>query len=260
MGQTFSASASIINNVVAFNKTGLANSGTGTAVLNKNCVYNPGGINYSGLSAGAGDILLDPKLVSAMRGLLHIQPDSPCVNAGLDSAVGPGWEDMDFQARISGTHVDIGADESDTTVWPTAPVVVRVSPSGVDDMAHDGSSWALAKRTVQAGMDAALSAQGEVWVAAGTYAERLLLHPYVYMYGGFAGGESTRDERDWTVNKSIVDGSGSGDVVTPYGYCLSLLDGLTVRNGARGVVCQLANPSITNNTISGNSQVRRLLQ
>ena len=84
--------------------------------------------------------------------------------------------DIDAQARILGSHVDIGADESDGTLRPAGPyTVVRVRPGGND--AQNGSSWALAKRTVQAGINAASLLGGEVWVQAGTYGERITLPP-----------------------------------------------------------------------------------
>ncbi|MCC6484720.1 MAG: right-handed parallel beta-helix repeat-containing protein [Armatimonadetes bacterium] len=243
-----SSTPTITNNIVAFNAKGLDNS-SGIPVLNNNCVFNPGGVNYDGLNAGAGDINVDPKLQSAQTGKLHIQPDSPCVDAGLDSAVQPDWKDMDGQARIQGAHVDIGADESDGTVWPEyQPVIVRVSPSGVDDAAHDGSNWALAKRTVQAGVEAASVAGGEVWVAAGTYSEHVVMRASVSLYGGFAGTETSRDERDWTANRTILDGSGTGYVVRGFspGYFTNVLDGFTVRNGSGGIYCSSSSPAIAN--------------
>ncbi len=110
------SSLKISNNIVSFNSSGIY-SGGGSLVLRNNCVYNPDGANYSGLSAGMGDIQVDPKLVAVQYGQLHIQPDSPCVDAGYDAAVQPEWVDMDGQPRIQGAHVDIGADESDGTAW-----------------------------------------------------------------------------------------------------------------------------------------------
>ena len=245
------SSPSITNNIVAFNSTGIYKSG-GTPVLRNNCVHNPEGKNYSGLSAGTGDIAVDPKFQSAAYGRLHIQPDSPCVDAGLGSSVGEGWKDMDGQLRIQGTHVDIGADESDGTVWPEyGPVIVRVSPDGVDDAAHDGSTWALAKRTVQAGIEAASG--GEVWVAAGVYSERITQPAYVYLYGGFAGGESSLDERDWGVNSTVLDAGGGDTVVTAVGgQRNSTIDGFTIRNGEYGILFYGSSPSIANNKITGN--------
>ena len=249
-----SSSPTITNNIVAFNATGIRKVyDTASPVLRNNCVYNPDGANYSNLSAGTGDISADPEFQSAAYGRLHIQPDSPCVDVGLDSVVGAGWKDMDGQARILGSHVDIGADESDGTVWPEYdPVIVRVSPDGVDDAAHDGSSWPLAKRTVQAGILAASAAGGEVWVAAGVYNERIRLPVHVYLYGGFAGGESSRDERDWGVNSTVLDGGGSTVVTAAGGHRLSGIDGFTIRNGEYGIYCdRYSSPSIANNTITG---------
>ncbi len=250
-----SSSPSITNNIVAFNATGIRkDSISGAPVLRSNCVFNPDGTNYRGLTAGAGDIKVDPKFQSAAYGRLHIQPDSPCVEAGLDSAVATGWRDMDGQTRIQGSHVDIGADESDGSDWPEYDsLIVRVSPDGVDDAAHDGSSWALAKRTVQASIDAAKAMGGDVWVAAGVYKECIRLPAYVYLYGGFAGGESSRDERDWGANSTVLDGGGRRDVVTAAGgHRQSAFDGFNTRNGRYGIYCSSSSPSITNNTISGN--------
>ncbi len=246
-----SSDPSIMNNIVAFNGTGIYKSG-GTPVLGSNCVFNPDGTDYRGLSAGASDITVDPRLESAAYGKLHIQPDSPCVDAGMDSAVEAGWKDMDGQARIQGPHVDIGADESDGTVWPAyVPVAVRVSPEGDD--ANDGSTWALAKRTVQAGIDAAKTVGGDVWVAAGVYNERITLPSYVYLYGGFAGSESSRGECDWGVNTTVLDAGGDDAVVTASGgHRLSAIDGFTIRNGKYGIYCNSSSPSVTNNMISGN--------
>jgi len=222
-------------------------------VLRNNCVYNPSGYNYAGLSPGQGDISTDPKLVAVEYGQVHIQPDSPCRDAGDDSAVQPGWLDMDGQARIRGLHVDIGADESDSTF---TPVIVRVSPTGDD--ANDGSSWALAKRSVQAGADAASAWGGEVWVAAGTYNERIVLPAYAYLYGGFAGTENSRDDRNWRANTTVLDGAHGGAVVSPApGFRLSRIDGFTIRNGRAsnggGIFCEYSSPTISNNTITANT-------
>ena len=48
-------------------------------------------------------------------------------------------------------------------VWPSGRIRDRACAPGGDD-ANDGSSWSLAKRTVQAGTDTAALAGGEVWV------------------------------------------------------------------------------------------------
>ncbi len=242
----------LFNNIVSFNTSGIFNLGS-SPVLMDNCVYNPGGANYSGVPAGTGDIQVDPMLVSVEYGQVRIQPDSPCIDAGWIWQQGV---DMDGQPR-QGPHVDIGAYESEGTTWTFTPVVVRVSPAGNDS--NDGSSWALAKRTVQAGINAASLAGGEVWVAAGAYNGNTVLTAYAYLYGGFAGTEISRGQRNWNANATILDGGGSGSVVTAQTGCnltVSGIDGFTIRNGKAasggGIYCPSSSPTICNNTITGN--------
>ena len=251
------------NNIVAFNTVGLQKTGAGAPTLHNNCVYNPNGINYSGLTAGVDDISVDPLLVAAGYGEFHLSASSPCLDAGLDSAVPPGSVDMDGEPRIQGGHVDIGADEFNGTAPPFTPRVVRVTPSGND--ANDGSSWTLAKRTVQAGIGAVSAAgSGDVWVAAGTYNELITLRAWAHVYGGFAGNEDSREQRDWAAYLTTIDGGAAGSVVTASscGCALSTVDGFTIRNGAGtgssilnrggGIYCSYSSPTISNNTIVGN--------
>jgi parallel beta-helix repeat protein len=201
---------------------------------------------------------VDPVFVDPAYANWHIQPDSPCVDAGDNDYV-LGDLDIDGEPRVqpAGGTVDIGADESDGTAWPAGPyVIVRVSTDGDDE--NDGSSWSLAKRTVQAAIDVTSEFGGEVWVAAGTYYERITLLPYAYVYGGFSGCETERDQRDWVSSVTILDGQQEGSVVTArLGHGVSALDGFTVANGhadcGGGVFLEESSPTISNNTITGNS-------
>jgi parallel beta-helix repeat protein len=253
------AGTAIVNTIVAYNSSGLC-SGSGIPSLGHNCVYGNTSYNYSGLADPTGtngNISADPVLADLSAGNLHIQPNSPCVDAGDDSAVQAGWLDMDGQPRTLGTQVDIGADESDGTLWQAGPsLVIRVSPGGDD--ANDGLSWAQAKRTVQAAIIAAATTGGQVWVQAGTYQECVTLLPFTHLYGGFAGGESDLAQRNWTANQTILDGNQAGSVVTvAAGTTRSTrIDGLVIRNGKAatggGIYCNGASPTIANNTIVGN--------
>ena len=260
----------IINNVIAFNSSGIwQRTAPPVASQRHNCVYGNAEYNCYGLpdqTGTYGNVSSDPGLAGYLYGGVHIQPSSPCVDAGDDSAVQPGWLDMDGQSRIAGAHVDIGADESDGTSWPSGPsVIARVSQDGNDST--NGSSWALAKRTIQAGIDAAAASGGEVWVRTGTYFERIALRNNVHVYGGFVGSETLRSERRWRANATIVDGSQGGSVVTALGigYRLATVDGFTICNGSGtpsragappnggGILCRYASPLIANNTVTGNN-------
>jgi len=257
-----STSPTISNNIIAFNSSGIYKS-SGTLTLRANCVFNPAGANYTNVSPGIGDILLDPQLVAVAFGKVHLTASSPCIDAGEDSVVQAGWVDMDVELRIQGAHVDMGADEyNGAPPIAFSPTIVRVSPSGDD--ANDGSNWGLSKRTVQAGIDAAFGTGGEVWVGVGTYGERITLKASVYVYGGFAGTEDQRDQRNWKTNTTVLDGGAGGSVVTAslVGCRMSCIDGFTIRNGSGamgntstryggGIYCP-SSPTIANNTIIEN--------
>ena len=251
------------NNIVAFNSSGICNANLVTLTLTKNCIYNPDGHNYlKGFSPettipGIGNILSNPQLVYPGLGEVHLSTGSPCIDAGEDTAVQTDWLDMDGQERMQGTNVDIGADEYDGTTPTFTPTVIRVRPTGSDG--QDGATWATAKKTVQAAITAASVSGGEVWVAAGTYQERITLANGVFVFGGFAGTESYKSDRDPAANPSIIDGLASGSVVTAQnlGLRTSCIDGFTIRNGkasyGAGIFCSHAGPIIANNTISGNT-------
>jgi len=77
--------------------------------------FNPyGSVNYcctTPFSAnGINNITNDPAFVNAAGGDYHLQPTSPCINAGNNAYVS-GTNDLDGNARIKGGTVDTGAYE-----------------------------------------------------------------------------------------------------------------------------------------------------
>ncbi len=260
-----SRAATLSNNLVAFNSSGIYGYTYVTPTLRHNCVYNPGSYDYVGLLAGMGDFSADPHILTADWGQVHLLAGSPCIDSGDDTAILPGHRDMDVELRSQGAHVDVGADEfNGMSPAPFVPTIIRVSTSGND--ANNGSSWSSAKRSVQAAVDAASEAGGgEVWVAAGTY-QKVAFSPWVHFYGGFAGTESSRDQRDWVTNVTVLDGAAKGSVVSVRcGHRIGRIDGFTIRNGAGtssssgsllggGLYCP-ASPIISNNMITGNGGI-----
>lgn len=112
---------------------------------------------------------------------------------------------------------------------------------------RDGSTWNNAYDNVQDAIDVARVLEPcDVWVAEGTYFvysyssyNRIDLQDDVGVYGGFAGVETARDERDWQTRVTILDGrseEGSSqrvrNVVRAENVYGVTLDGFTVTQGA----------------------------
>ena len=146
---------------------------------------------------------------------------------------------------------------------------------------ESGTRWGEAFSTIQPAIDAASAdGGGEVWVAKGTYAEQrhylqdevdtgsLKLAPMVDLYGGFAGNEKRRDQRDWKVNLTTISGHTSRDGKAAFhvvfGADNARIDGFHIQGGyaewpkastlraGGGVICQQVRMAIVNCTISGN--------
>lgn len=107
---------------------------------------------------------------------------------------------------------------------------------------HNGASWATAYLKISDAVAASMPTQGaEIWVASGTYAERIQIPSYVYgiqLYGGFAGTETDRLQRNPTVNVTTIDGQYGGSVVTYLSgaYNVNVLDGFTITRGSGTVI------------------------
>lgn len=274
------ASPSNCNNVVAFNSVGFEQFDISASAVKNNDVFGNtvlgGKTDFVGLpnpTGANGNISIDPKFANFRIGNFHLQSGSPCIDAGLNSAAVTGYPDADLNTRIVGAAVDIGAYESTGATLSAPTPIIYVSPAGNDG--NNGLSWVAAKKTIQAGIGAANPLGllgGEVWVAQGTYSERIVLPAFVYAYGGFAGNETTRTGRNISAHPAVIDGGGTPTVVLSQsaGYLVSTLDGFTVQNGGSftagvhpgpsrpqslggGINCTVSSPIIANNLIVSNS-------
>ena len=212
--------------------------------------------------AGTGNIDSDPLFVDQVGYNLHLQPDSPCIDAG--TASGAPDNDLDGNPRPAESGYDMGAYECR---------ILYVAGTGDDS---DGSSWEHAYTDLQEALS--ITAFGDqIWVAAGTYKPSdgtdrtiyFLLKTGVDLYGGFAGTETACEQRDWTTNVSIL----SGDIGTPddagdnsyhvvVGANNATLDGFTITLGnandtdikyGGGMYNDNASPTVTNCTFTANS-------
>ncbi len=221
---------------------------------------------------GEGNMDADPLFVDRDAGDYRLGPGSPCVDAG-DGTVAPP-QDRDGFPRYDdkgspngllsrapyypkgeplpppGAHaefrapVDLGAYERQSDSAGEALIdVVYVNAANVEGP-WDGNSWATAYTDLQVGLNDAYTRAKEVWVAKGTYlptasADRrasFMLKSGLALYGGFAGAETERDQRDWISNETVLSGEVGRDtrensyhvVVGAEG---SIIDGFTITGG-----------------------------
>ncbi|HEY3415123.1 MAG TPA: right-handed parallel beta-helix repeat-containing protein [Armatimonadota bacterium] len=190
----------------------------------------------------------------------HLQPGSPAIDAGDNAFVQPGDTDFDAQPRLLGPAVDIGSYESPaTTGLPTlSRVYVRVD----GDDRNDGSAWLSAKRSIGAAVSVAAPGAA-VWVAQGTYPERVTLKAGIALLGGFAGTE-TVNYVDRVILPTTIDAGFRGTAVTiPVGATETKVDGFIITRGGGtygfggapnggAVRCLGDKATLTRNVISGN--------
>ncbi len=150
-----------------------------------------------------------------------------------------------WEGDVSGTATELpltlSGDTQVTAVFEENVVRVDAASTAADP---DGRSWDAAYPDLQSAADAAReSLGGEVWARAGVYTGLLKgavvsMREGVVLYGGFAGDESSPDQRDWKANPSVIDGEGARRAVLGANH--AALDGFTV---TRGACHYLDNPS-----------------
>src|SRR5688500_13578929 len=107
-----------------------------------------------------------------------------------------------------------------TCSFLTQAAIIYVNPAAVG--ANNGTSWANAYTSLSAALLASVSGD-EIWVKSGVYKPTTLVDVNgaggaeareatfqipsgVALYGGFAGTEATRDERNWEANLTVLSG------------------------------------------------------
>ena len=223
-GKAYSDNASLISSFSTANTS----ANTHTIEISTAQFSNP--TKTSGASLGF-DTYLD--------GYSSFQPtnQNPIVNVG--KAIGGITTDITLSARSRGGAPDLGAYEAQLPVDGT---VIYVRSENGDDK-NDGLSWSSAKKTITAALNTASTATEAIWVAAGTYNERVTMKDGVNVLGGFAKTGNPDNKLDG-VNRDIsnansnfmtvIDGQGGGRVLTqPANFNkLTTWEGFVIQNGA----------------------------
>lgn len=128
---------------------------------------------------------------------------------------------------------------------------------------NNGTSWENAYRNLNDALErAGEGCSDEIWVAKATYYpgtdptdDCFEVPDGVAVYGGFAGYETSREQRNWRHNETILSGGGINNTVVRMGDG-SLLDGFTVTEGGYigGVEASGGTSTIANSIIKDNSE------
>jgi hypothetical protein len=106
----------------------------------------------------------------------------------------------------------LGCNSSGKTIYVNA----NASPGG------NGTTWQKAYKNLQDALDNAVTGD-EIWVMAGIYKPSIEIGESgdryksfrikngIALYGGFVGTETSREQRDWQVNETILSGDHNGD-------------------------------------------------
>lgn len=155
------------------------------------------------------------------------------------NAGGDGYYEFVIIATDNAGNVEAFPAEYEARTWvicnaPSPRIYVRAGATGPET----GSSWDNALRHFEP-LIPLVQHYGvfEIWVAEGTYPAQIEFISNLVMFGGFAGNETSLDERVLGEHETILDGSNAmGEepaihVVTMYGVQNCLLDGFTVTGG-----------------------------
>ena len=129
--------------------------------------------------------------------------------------------------------------QSSDPVAPDLPILLSGSGASArfyvakdNPAAGDGRSWNTAFASIQDALTHPEVLNGaEIWVQGGHYnlSGKLIIDKELSLYGGFSGTESTRSQRDWSANETLVDGGNANvcfDIRTN-----GTVDGFTVQKG-----------------------------
>jgi len=265
--------------------------------------------NITGIGAtGVNNIDADPKFVdvdgldnipNTLDDNLRLRGSSPCIDRALTSSIigdtadldGDGVTSEQLPADIAGLPRRV-----EDLLVPNGPGALSPAPDiGAFEFqrprtilvdkdatgANNGLDWQNAYTSLQSAIqelnDIKFGGPGEIWVAEGTYKPTTTTNQTIsfllpfdgQIYGGFAGGELERSQRDWVAHPTILSGEignqgstndNTDTVVLANGDFYennTVLDGVIVTGGNGGVgggiyVKSNAAPTIRNCRIFGN--------
>ncbi|MBI5091279.1 MAG: carboxypeptidase regulatory-like domain-containing protein [Candidatus Hydrogenedentes bacterium] len=199
----------------------------------------------------------------------------PVRKGSLQDAGDPFRRVLSRGGILSGPRVTLACLAVAIACSANSAAVTFVSKNGPASGA-DGLSWATAFRAVQQGINAAVQrVDSEVWVAEGDYVEfrsatagALAMAPGVHVFGGFAGNETLRSQRNPKTHVTGINAGKSRDGLPAFhavvGADAATLDGFTITGGQAlgsgtdelhggGLLLIGVSPTISNCVFASNS-------
>lgn len=230
--------------------------GRGTALIDIGADEYQSGIYLSFTAPSSNNLTILSSDVITLSGIASYN-GGPIDNVSVTIGSQTYWADYNRDTKVwsynwryatSGTvtvtayYNGSSAQVSRTFTIVVNPRVWYVKPA--NSGAQDGSSWARAFTTITEALN--FAEQGdEIWVAAGKYDHGFTMKAGVGFYGGFAGNETQRGQRNWKTNLSVIQLY--GDSVSAPGdtsNTTTVLDGFTILDGGRGVNLENINTNI----------------
>ncbi|WP_417799794.1 PKD domain-containing protein [Tenacibaculum sp.] len=227
---SYASNTSLYNTIFYGNGADISSLGGSTFMGADNFSENYTGTGFTQLTANP---FIVPTLPKGKDGIwatsddgLRLIATSPAVDTGNNANLPTDSFDLDGDGnttertpydvagedRVQNTTVNIGAYEGVASCsYPTATTLyVNASISGGT---NDGSSWTNAYNNLQDAIWQTYICSNitEIWVAKGTYkplneTTAIEIPEGVSLYGGFAGTETALNDRDWTVNPTVLSG------------------------------------------------------
>jgi hypothetical protein len=229
--------------------------------------YLPGHIDLNDVNASDGGVY-DSNTKTVTWQIGNLQPDDSNF-VTLTVRVNP---DAALPLETLLNFCEMESDSSYNTAYCLTPDIIYV-----DIDANDGNDTGLSWRNAFTDLQSALqlarkvcSGKTQIWAAEGNYppttdpydsGANFALVDGVAMYGGFAGTETYRSQRNWITNETVltgdVDDKGYKNVfcvVTASGVGeTTIIDGFVIRMGSvAGVKIDSASPTIEHNKITQN--------
>jgi parallel beta-helix repeat protein len=290
-GGIFNSSSSVmLNNSIIWGNNSIGSGyqiyvESGTVTLNYSCFANVINDTAGTITIHDGCITTDPLFINPGALDYRISANSPSADAGNDvynseftdiRGSGYGRKLLKTDAYSPGP-IDMGAFEYKKGIDPDPVMQIIYVDASKTSGYYDGTSWDNAYNSLQTALYYAEN-YSEIWVAAGTYKptegnDRNIsfhLKNDVTIYGGFAGTETLRSERNWSTHITILSGDigivgnntdNTYHVIYNYNANTAILDGFTIRGGnafgssgyGGGVYNEYSSPTLANCIITGNN-------